>query len=96
MQGDDALELVGQVDAVFGLAAAVAIAREVLGVRQMIDRDQVAEGLAIGRHAAHCNPGQIDAVITLLAADETRARCLPAQAVITQRNLQRRIDRLRP
>ena len=53
VQSDQAFEFVGQMAAVFGLAAGVGIASEVVGVRQVIDTGQQwAETLAVGADAA--------------------------------------------
>ena len=63
----------------------------------MVDpRQHVAEGAAVVDHAADRDAAEADAVIGALAADEPRARALAARAVIGERDLERRVDRLRP
>ena len=95
MQADDALQLVGQLDAVLRLAPGEGVLRQV-GVRQVVDaRQHGAEPFAIVDHAAHGDAAEADAVIAALTADEARARAFAAGAMIGERDLERAVDRLR-
>ena len=76
VQRDDALlELVRELGAALGAAAHEGARLQVLGVAQVVDaaEQRTAVGFAVERHAAHRNPGEVDAVIALLAPDEARA-----------------------
>ena len=96
VQRDEALEFVGEVRAVLGLAARVGVAGEVVRVRQVVDaRQHRAEQLAVVDHAADGDAAETDAVIAALPTDEARARAFAARAVIGQRDLERGVDRLR-
>jgi hypothetical protein len=89
VQADDALERVGELRTVLGLALRKGILRQV-GMRQVIDaRQQGAEPFAIVDHAAHRDAAEADAVIAALTADETRARAFATGAVISERDLER-------
>jgi hypothetical protein len=69
--------------------------REVVGVRQVVDARQLrAEELAVVHHAADRDAAEAHAVVAALAADEPRARSLAANAVVGERDLERRIDGL--
>ncbi len=58
----------------------------------MVDaREERAEVLAVVDHAADRNAAEADAVIAALAADEARARALPAHVMIGERDLERRV-----
>ena len=96
MQRDQALQVVGQFRAMRRQADAEGIAGDVVGVAQVVDaRQQRPEHLAVGDHAAHRHAAEVDAVITALAADEAGALAFAAGAVVGQRDLQRRLHRLR-
>ena len=95
MQRDEALELVGEMRAPFGLAAREGVLLEVVGVRQVVDAGQHrAEHLAVGDDAADRDAAEADAVIAALAADEARARAFAAHALLGERDLERGVDRL--
>ena len=73
-----------------------AFSREVVGVAEVIDAgEQRAELFAVGDHAADRDAAEIDAVIAALAADQAGAAALALHALIGERDLQRRLDRLR-
>ncbi len=65
---------------------------QVVDVRQ----ERPGVGLAVRRHAADRHPGDIDAVVGALAADEAGAGAFAAQAMVGKRDLERGVDRLRP
>src|SRR5580700_7988575 len=66
-----------------------------IGRRQMIDAGQQrAEMLAVTDDAADRNAAEADAVIAALAADQPGARGLPAHIMISERDLERGVDRL--
>src|SRR5262245_33059029 len=66
-----------------------------MGVRQMVDTGQQrAPLLAVVHPAAHRGAAEADAMIAALAADQARARALPARTLPGERDLERRIDRL--
>ena len=91
---DQALELVGERRAVFGLAARPGIAGEVVCMRQMIDSGQLGrEELAVVDHSADGNAAEAHAVVAALAADQPRARSLAPHAVPRERDLERGVDR---
>ena len=70
-------------------------ARDVVGVRQMVDfRQQRAEIAAMAADAAHREPSPAHAMIGLGAADEANAARFAARAVIAARDLQRGINGL--
>ena len=96
VQRDDArLQLVGEMRAPRGLAAAEGVVLEVVGVGQVIDaRQHAAERLAVGRNAADRDAAEADAVIAALAADQHVAVPFAARAVVGEGDLQRGIDRL--
>ena len=50
--------------------------------------------LAVRRDAAHRDAAEAHAVVAALAADQARARAFAAHAVVGERDLQRRVDRL--
>ena len=94
VQADDALQRVGELRAVLGLALGEGVLRQ-MGVRQVIDaRQHRAEPLAVVDHAADRDAAEADAVIAALAADEAGARALAVGAVIGERDLERAVDRL--
>ena len=75
MQRDEPLQLVGELGAVLRLAAREGVAREVVGVADVVDAgEQRAEHLAVGDDAADRDAAEIDAVIAALAADQAEAR----------------------
>jgi hypothetical protein len=90
------LEVVGQLRAVLGLADAEGVPCRVVRVPQVIDAaEQGAEHLAIRDDAADGDAAEVDAVVAALAPDEPGARALAARAVVGDRDLERRLDRLR-
>ena len=93
VQGDDALERVGEMAAPFRLALGERLMLAVIGRRQMIDAgEQRAEELAVVDHAADRDAAEADAVIAALAADQALARALSAHVVVGERDLERRVD----
>ena len=96
MQGDQPLQVVGELRAVLGQAARKGVPGEVVGVAEVIDAgEQRSELFSVGDHAADRDAAEIDAVIAALAADQAGAAALPLHALIGERDLQRRLDRLR-
>ena len=96
VQGDDVLELVGEMGAPFGLAARKSLFGAIIGMRQMIDAgEKRAEEFAVRRNAADRNAAEPDAVIAAHPADEPRARAMAADIVIGERDLQSGVDRFR-
>jgi hypothetical protein len=94
---DESLELVGQVRAVFRLAARVRVPGDVVRVRQVVDAGQPrAEPLAVVDHAADGNAAETDAVVAALATDQARARAFTTCTLVGERDLERGVDRLRP
>ncbi len=91
------LEIVGQFGAVLGHAAAERIAPDVQRVPQVIDARQQggAEDFAIRHDAAHRHAAEVDAVVALFAADQSRAVAFAFRAMVGEGDLQRRVDRLR-
>ena len=73
------------------------------GMQRIVNKAQVvharqqcrAESLAVGRNAAHAHAAEAHAVVAALAAYEDIAVAFAARAVPGQRQLQRRIRRLR-
>ncbi len=91
---DDAQQLVGEVRAPRGLAAAVGLLGEIVGRGQVVDVGQeVAVGDAVLGDAAHRHAAEADAVIGALASDEANARGIAAGPMIRERYLERRVDR---
>ena len=96
MQGDDALEFIGQVDAVFRLAPGPGIEFEIVGVRQVIDAGQQRpEALAVAADAAHRQAAEADPVVAPFAADQAGSLPFAAGAVVGQRHLEGGVDRFR-
>ena len=94
MQGDDPLEIVGELDTMLGLAARKGVAGEIMGVADMVDAgEQRAEHLAIGDNAANRNAAEIDAVITALTTDEAEAAALADDTLVGERDLEPGFDR---
>src|SRR4029078_10187513 len=91
----EALEIVGELRAMLGLAAREGVARRVVRVAQVIDaRDKRAEDLAVADDAADRGAAEVDAVVALLAPDQPHPLALAAVAVIRDREIERRVDRL--
>ncbi len=89
VQRDLPLQVLGQFDAVRRQALRERIARHVQRVADVRDRRQArAEPLAVVRQAAHRHAAEADAVVALLAADETGALAFAAHAVVGQGDLQ--------
>ena len=95
VQGDQPLQVVGQLRAVLRLAAGEGVPRQVVGVAQVVGARQGQEGAAVVDQAAHRDAAEADPVIALLAADQPGALALAAGAVVGERDLQRRVHRLR-
>ena len=96
MQRDEALEIVGKLGAMLGLAAAEGVAGEIVGVAEMVDAgEQRAEPFAVVGDAADRGAAEIDAVIAALAADQPHLRGVALGPVIGERDLERGLDRLR-
>ena len=96
VQGDQPLQVVGELGAMLGLAARKGVPGEVVGVADVVDAgEQRAEMFSVGDHAADRDAAEIDAVIAALAADQAGAAALALHALIGERDLQRRLDRLR-
>ncbi len=97
MQGDDPLQVVGEVGAMLGLALGEVVAWDAVGVGQMVDAgEQGAEILAVGRDPADRDAAEADAVIAALAADQPGLGPLASGAVVGQGDLKRGVDRLDP
>ena len=94
---DHRLERVGELGAVRRLSARERVAREIVRVRQVVDdRQQLRrELLAVGLDAADRDAAEADAVIAARAADEAHALRLPLRLPVGERDLERRVDRLR-
>ena len=94
MQLNDPLQLVCQVPAPIRLAAAISLVPQILRVTQMVHTGQQGpEQLAVRRNPAHRNAAETDAVVALLAADQSHPLTLATHPVPGNRDLQRRIDR---
>ena len=93
--GDDLLERVGARGAVARLAARERVRRQVVRVRQMIDRGEQLprELLPIRLDSADGDAAEPDAVIAARAADEAHALRLTLRLPVGQRDLERRVDR---
>jgi hypothetical protein len=96
VEGDDALQFIREMRAPFGLAFGECLLLAIIGVRQMIDAgEQRAEMFAVIDDAADGNAAEARAVIAALAADQAGAPALAAHGMISERDLERGIDRLR-
>ncbi len=96
VQRHDLLELIGQMRAPGGLAAGIGVLREIMRVRQVVDKRQAhAELLAVGRNATHRDAAEAHTMIAARAADQAHTLPLPARLVIGQRDLERGVDRFR-
>ena len=96
VQRDEAVEIVGEMRAPFGLALGEGLLLAIVGVRQMIDAVQRrAEHLAVRHDAADRDAAEADAVIAALAPDQPHARGFAAHVVVGERDLERGVDRLR-
>ncbi|CCF20123.1 protein of unknown function [Pseudorhizobium banfieldiae] len=95
MQGDDALQLGGEVATMFGLAAGEGILARLMGVRHVVDAgEQRAEHLTVGDDAADGDAAEVDAVIAALAAYQAEARTVALHAMIGEGDLESGVDRL--
>jgi len=85
------------VNAVLRHTARVPVAREVMRVRKVIDRGHCLRGelASIRLDAAERNSAEAHAVIAARAADESNTLRLALRLPIGERDLERRIDRLR-
>ena len=96
VQRHEALEVIGELGAVRRQAAGEGIRGQQVGVRQVVHaRQHGAEELAVVDHAAHGNAAEADPVVAALAADQAGAGAFAAHAVVSQRNLERGVHRLR-
>src|SRR5438067_11845309 len=96
VQRDDALKLISKMRAPLRLAFGEGLMLAAIGRRQVIDAaEKRAEEFAIVDDAANRNTAKTDAMIAALAADQPRAAALPAHIMISERNFERRVDRLR-
>ena len=92
----DPLQVLGELDAVLGLALGIAVPGRIVGMAHVVDAgEQRAEHLAVADDAADRDAAEIDAVIAALAPDQPEARALAAHPLVGERDLQRRLDRLR-
>ncbi len=95
VQRDQALQIVGEMRAPLGHAARERVVLEVVRMPQVIYAGQHRpEELAVVDHAADGRAAEADAVIALLASDQSLARRFAAQAVIRDCDFQCRVDRL--
>ncbi len=96
MQGDQLLQLVGKVHAVFRHALREGILRQIVRVGQMVHarHHHRSPGLAVRHHAAHRGAADVHAVVAALAADEPRAAGFTLEALVLQGDLERRIHGL--
>ena len=98
VQRDDALELVGQMQAPLGLTPRITHLRRLERVGQVIDarNHQWREHFAVGRDATHRDTTHTDAVISALATDDARARAVATSAMIGHGDFEGGVDRLGP
>ena len=90
----NALQIVGELGAVRRLAAREGIARRVVRMADVVDPgDTRPEGLAVEGNAAHGHAAEVHAVIAALAADQPEALALAPGALVSQRDLERGVDR---
>jgi hypothetical protein len=96
VKGDEPAELVGEVRAPGRHPARERHLGRIVRMRQMVDAGKLRRGkhLAVGDHPADRDAAEADAVIAALAADEAGARGLALHAVVSERDLQRGVDRL--
>ena len=72
------LQLVGELGAVLRLAPGEGVARQVVGVPDVVDAsDAGTEHLLVERDAAHRHAAEVHAVVAALAADEPEAPASP-------------------
>src|SRR4029453_13687256 len=84
VQGDDALEVIGELGAVLGQAARERVLLQVGGVARVVDpADHGAEALAVAGDAADRDATEVDAVVAALAADQPGTLAFAAGAVAT-------------
>ena len=94
VQRNQALQIVGQFNAVFGLAFGERVARRIMRVADVVDAcQQRAEHLAVGHDAADRDATEVDAVVTALAADQAGACTFASHAVVGNGHLQRGFHR---
>ncbi|MNT12516.1 hypothetical protein D3C72_1474460 [compost metagenome] len=97
MQGDDALQRVGQMGSPIGLPARIGHLVAVVGVGQVVHvRQQIAEGLAVACDAGHRQAAEAHAVVGAFPSDQPDPLALASRAVVAQRDLQCGVHRLRP
>jgi hypothetical protein len=95
MQGHQAVQLVGQLGAVGGLAAREGVEGGQVGVGQVVHIGQHgAELPAVGADAADRHAAEADAVIAALPAHEAHPLRLAARLVVGQRHLERGVGAL--
>ena len=74
MQRHQPLDIVGELGAMLRQILGEGVAREVMGVADVVDARQVGrERTAVGDHAADRHAAEADAVIAALAADQAGA-----------------------
>ena len=96
MERDDALKLVGEVGAPLRLALGEGLMLAAIGRRQMVDAgEKRSEEFPVIDDAADRNAAEADAVIAALTADQAGAVALAADIVVSERDLQCGVDRLR-
>ncbi len=76
VQGDEALEVIGEFGAVLGLALREGVADGIMGVAQVVGARQLREDPAVRDDAADRDAAEADAMIAALAPDQTGAGAL--------------------
>src|SRR5262249_19639053 len=96
VQGRETVKIVGKLGAMLWLAAAEGVAGEIVRVAYVVDaREQRTKPFAVVGDAADRGAAEIDAVIATFAADQARLRGVALCPVISERDLERGLDRLR-
>jgi len=95
LERQDGGEAVGEVAAPFGLATRVSLPLARIGRAELDGVEQRLEQIAVLGDAADRGAAEAGAVIAPLAGDEARARAGAGKLVISERNLERRVHRLR-
>ena len=96
VQRDQPFQIVGQLGTVLRLAAAEGIARRIMRVPHMIDTgDERAEHAPVRSDAADRRAAEVRPMVSALAADEARLAAVAPGAMVGERQLQCRVDRLR-
>ena len=93
VQRDESLQVVGQFRAVLRHPAREGVARQVMGVADMVGAGQQRpEALAVADNAADRDAAEVDAVVAALAADQPGSRSVAAGTVVADRHLECRLD----